>query len=323
MNNYFEPQSLAQKLALVACLLIALAVCVLGLLFGGTTNADWELIIQLRLPRVLIAFAVGALLATAGNLLQIFTRNPLAEPSVLGISAGASVGALIAMVLGLTVWLGAWLGALVILGLLWYLAGGFTGSSERLLLAGVMLGTACGAMISMILSMSSERMLPGIIHWLMGDLQSVLTWQFALLIFFCTIALVTFLTLFANRIQLIPLGWDKLTSLGVNISYLKISLIGVCSLAIAISVSIAGMIGFIGLVVPHTLRLFSRDTLAAHQVWMIPSSAIVGGIFLVLADLISRTILAPSELPIGVVTAAIGVPVFLYLLSRQDSWRSA
>ena len=323
MNNYLQQKSLAQKLAISACLFIALSACILGLLFGSVANADWDLIIQLRLPRVLIAFCVGALLATSGNLLQIFTRNPLAEPSVLGISAGASVGAVLAMVLGLTVWIGAWIGAVIILGLLWYLAGGFTGSSERLLLAGVMLATACGAIISVILSMSSQRMLPGIIHWLMGDLQGVLTWQFALMIFLSTIVLVVFLSVYANSIQLIPLGWDKLISLGVNVTYLKVILIGGCSLAIAISVSIAGMIGFIGLVVPHVLRLFSRDILAAHQSWMIPSCALLGGVFLVLADLISRTVLAPSELPIGVVTAAIGVPVFLYLLNRQDVWRSS
>ena len=298
MNNYLQQKSLAQKLAISACLFIALSACILGLLFGSVANADWDLIIQLRLPRVLIAFCVGALLATSGNLLQIFTRNPLAEPSVLGISAGASVGALLAMVLGLTVWIGAWIGAVIILGLLWYLAGGFTGSSERLLLAGVMLATACGAIISVILSMSSQRMLPGIIHWLMGDLQGVLTWQFALMIFLSTIVLVVFLSVYANSIQLIPLGWDKLISLGV-------------------------MIVFIVLVVPHVLRLFSRDILAAHQSWMIPSCALLGGVFLVLADLISRTVLAPSELPIGVVTAAIGVPVFLYLLNRQDVWRSS
>ena len=308
-----------QQLALLGCVIVSILSLVLGLLFGSVENATGSLILELRLPRVLTAFSIGALLATTGNLLQIYTRNPLAEPSVLGISAGASVGALLALIFGLTVWLGAWLGAVIVLLMLWKLAGGFSASSDRLLLAGVMLGTACGALISLILTLSPERVLPGVLHWLMGDLQGATQWETAFVFLIFSAVLIMFFWWHGGSIGLLPLGWDKVESLGVAVGRLRFIIIGGSSLAVAVSVSIAGSIGFVGLVVPHALRLFFPRSLANNQAWMIPACALVGGSLLVLADLISRTLLAPSELPVGVVTAAIGVPVFLYLLGRQTN----
>ena len=310
-----------QYLVLLGCVVASIVAIVLGLFFGSVDNAPGALIIELRLPRVITAFSIGALLAVTGNLLQIYTRNPLAEPAVLGISSGASVGALLAMILGLAVWVGAWLGAVIILILLWRLAGGFSASSDRLLLAGVMLGTACGALISLILTLSPERVLPGILHWLMGDLQSATQWDGALYFLIFSVSIVLFFWWHARSIGLLPLGWDKVQSLGVDVKKLRLIIIGGTSLAIAVSVSIAGSIGFVGLVVPHALRLLFPRDLANNQSWMLPACALIGGTLLVLADLISRTLLSPSELPVGVITAAIGVPVFLYLLRRQDEWR--
>lgn len=309
-----------QRIALSACFLFALCSVFFGLIFGSVQNADWNLILDLRLPRVLAAFSIGALLATSGNLLQTYTRNSLAEPSVLGVSGGASVGALLAIILGATVWLGAWIGAMVLLFLLWWVAGGLVGSSQRLLLAGVMLSTACGAVISLLLILTPDKILPGILHWLMGDLQGVLDWRASLATFIFSFIFVCVIWSRSSSIQLLPLGWDKVASLGVAVTQLRWVIILGSSLAVAISVSMAGTIGFIGLVVPHAVRLMFPRTLGAHQAWLIPSCALIGGALLVVADLISRTLAAPSELPVGVVTAAIGVPFFLYLLARQGQW---
>lgn len=310
----------SQQLALLVCVFGSFLSIVLGLLFGSVHHPDWELIIDLRLPRVLAAFAVGALLATAGNLLQTYTRNPLAEPSILGISAGASVGALVALILGFTIWLGAWIGALTLIGLLWWLAGGFSASTSRLILAGVMLSSICGSIISVLLMLSSDRVLPGIMHWLMGDLQSAMDWTYSLWGLIFAALLVALLMTQASRIQLLPLGDDKVLSLGVSVTQLRWMIMAVCSLAIAVSVAMAGTIGFIGLFVPHLLKIVSANSLALHQRYMIPACALVGGIFLVLADLISRVLFAPSEIPVGVITATIGVPVFLYVLNRENLW---
>lgn len=310
-----------QQLALLGCIVVSIISIVLGLLFGSVENAGGALILELRLPRVLTAFSIGALLAITGNLLQIYTRNPLAEPSVLGISSGASVGALLALIFGVTVWVGAWIGAVIVLVLLLRLAGGFSASSERLLLAGVMLGTACGALISLILTITPESILPGILHWLMGDLQGATQWDLALVFFLFSLILTVVFWSYSGSIGLLPLGWDKVESLGVNVPRVRLLIIGGTSLAVAVCVSIAGTIGFVGLVVPHAIRLFFSRSLASNQSWMIPACALIGGTLLVLADMISRTILAPSELPVGVITAAIGVPVFLYLLGRQSEWR--
>lgn len=310
-----------QQLALLGCVVVSILSVVLGLLFGSVENATSTLILELRFPRVLTAFSIGALLATTGNLLQIYTRNPLAEPALLGVSSGASVGALLAMILGVTVWMGAWLGAAIVLILLWRLAGGFSASSDRLLLAGVMLGTACGALISLILTLSPERVLPGVLHWLMGDLQTATQWDGALYFLIFSVTIIGFFWLHARSISLLPLGWDKVQSLGIDVKKLRAIIIGGTSLAVAVSVSISGSIGFVGLVVPHAIRLFFPKGLANNQSWMLPVCALIGGSLLVLADLISRTVLSPAELPVGVVTAAIGVPVFLYLLGRQDEWR--
>ena len=307
-----------QQLALLGCVVVSVISIVLGLLFGSVENAAGTLIVELRLPRVLTAFSIGALLATTGNLLQIYTRNPLAEPSVLGISSGASVGALLALIFGFTVWVGAWIGAIIVLLLLLRLAGGFSASSDRLLLAGVMLGTACGALISLILALTPESVLPGILHWLMGDLQGATEWGGASIFFLFSTLLTALFWGYSGSIGLLPLGWDKVKSLGIDVGRLRLIIIGGSSLAVAVCVSIAGTIGFVGLVVPHAIRLFFPRSLASNQSWMIPACALVGGTLLVLADLISRTILAPSELPVGVITAAIGVPVFLYLLGRQQ-----
>ena len=295
-----------------------------GLFTGSVSNADLSLIYDLRLPRVLIAFAVGGLLAMSGALLQVLTRNPLAESSVLGVSGGASVGALAVLMMGGagTVWVagGAWLGAVAVLALLWLLVGSYATHPSRLLLAGVKVATGCGAVISLMIAFASDMAMPGMIHWLMGDLDSVMNleavgallgiWFFVLFILFRL----------SPQIHLLQLGTDKALSLGVNVPLMQWIMVLISALSAAAAVSIAGSIGFVGLLVPHILRAVVLKRLGPDQTFLLPAAGLLGGIFLVLSDMVARTIIAPSQLPVGVITALIGVPSFLFLLARLRQW---
>jgi iron complex transport system permease protein len=317
----------SSKATLFLLLVIAsLASVALALSIGSVSDADAAIIYQLRLPRVLTAFAVGGLLAMSGTLLQVLTRNPLAEPSVLGVSGGASVGALAVLTMGGagTFWVagGAWLGALVVLLLLWLLVGGFTAHSSRLLLAGVMIATGCGAIVTLMISFASNATLPGMIHWLMGDLDSVMSLESVGAILGVWLSVLLILWKLSPKIHLMQLGTDKAMTLGVDVTHIQWLIVLVSAFATAAAVSIAGAIGFVGLLVPHVLRAFIVKKHGPDQKFLLPASALLGGIFLVLSDMIARTVIAPSQLPVGVITALIGVPSFLWILSRLRHWSS-
>ncbi len=317
----------SSKATLFVLLVIAsLASVALALSIGSVPDADAAIIYQLRLPRVLTAFAVGGLLAMSGALLQVLTRNPLAEPSVLGVSGGASVGALAVLTMGGagTFWVagGAWLGALVVLLLLWLLVGGFSAHSSRLLLAGVMIATGCGAIVTLMISFASNAALPGMIHWLMGDLDSVMSLESVGAILGVWLSVLLILWKLSPKIHLMQLGTDKAMTLGVDVNHIQWLMVLVSAFATAAAVSIAGAIGFVGLLVPHVLRAFIVKKHGPDQKFLLPASALLGGIFLVLSDMIARTIIAPSQLPVGVITALIGVPSFLWILSRLRHWSS-
>ncbi|MBS1190837.1 MAG: transport system permease protein [Rhodocyclaceae bacterium] len=273
-----------------------------------------EVILQLRLPRALAGFACGGLLALAGALMQVLLRNPLADPYVLGISGGAGVGALAAILLGLPV-LGidglAFAGALGAMLLVFGLAhGDGSWTQTRLLLTGVIVAAGCGALVALMLSLAPESKLRGMLFWLMGDLGQVLEWWPPLL------ALVVALGLampFARELNLLSRGLQQAQALGVAVGRLRYAVFLLASLATASSVTAAGSIGFVGLVVPHLVRLAAGN----DQRLLLPASVLAGGALLVLADTLARTVIAPQQLPVGVLTALIGVPVFLFLLSRQ------
>ena len=285
---------------------MSLASVALALSIGSVTNADAAIIYQLRLPRVLAAFAVGGLLAMSGSLLQVLTRNPLAEPSVIGVSGGASVGALAVLMMGGagTIWVagGAWMGAVVVMLLLWALVGGYATHPSRLLLAGVMM--------------------PGMIHWLMGDLDSILNLEAVGAILSLWLIVLVVLWRLAPKIHLLQLGTDKAVTLGVDVTSLQWIIVLLAALSAAAAVSVAGSIGFVGLLVPHILRAFIIKQHGPDQKFLLPASAFLGGSFLVLSDMVARTVIAPSQLPVGVITALIGVPSFLWLLSRLRHWNS-
>lgn len=274
-----------------------------------------EVILQLRLPRAGAGFACGALLALAGALMQILLRNPLADPYVLGISGGAGVGALLAILLGLST-LGvdgcAFLGALGALFLVFGLArGDGSWTQTRLLLTGVIVAAGCGAVVALLLAIAPESKLRGMLFWLMGDLSQINDPLPALIV--AGLALVCALP-FARELNLLARGSLHAEALGVRVGRVRRVVYVLASLSTAVAVTSAGSIGFIGLIVPHLSRL----ALGNDQRLLLPASMFAGGALLVLADTLARSLIAPQQLPVGVLTALIGVPVFLFLLARDN-----
>lgn len=272
-----------------------------------------QVILELRLPRALHAFITGGLLAVAGALLQVLLRNPLAEPYVLGISGGAAVFALCAMLLGLSGLLvsgAAFAGALLAMLLVFGLArGAGSWSPVRLLLTGIVLAAGWGAVISFILSIAPQAQLRSLLFWLMGDLgfaQSLWPGVLALLLG------VSLVLTQARNLNVLALGNPQASALGVEVGRLRWQIYVLASLLTALAVVQAGSIGFVGLIIPHLLRLLGlRD----HR-WLIPGCVLAGGSLLLFADTLARSLFAETVLPVGVLTAALGVPVFIFLLYR-------
>ncbi|WP_407651304.1 FecCD family ABC transporter permease [Denitrificimonas halotolerans] len=309
--------------------LMALVTMLLALAIGSVTIAPAELwavvqgegstlhrtlVFELRLPRALAAFATGGLLAVAGALMQVLLRNPLADPYVLGLSGGAAVGALLAMLSGLGAVLisgAAFSGAMLAMLLVFGLAQG-TGSwtASRLLLTGVVVAAGWGAVITLMLALTPSYKLPGMLYWLMGDMSYARTPWPALLILLFAIVLVMPL---ARNLNVLARGPMQAAALGVSVRPLEWTVYVLASLMTATAVTTAGSIGFVGLIVPHMLRL----VLGNDQRIILPASALAGGSLLVLADTVARTVIAPEQLPVGVITALLGVPTFLYLLHRS------
>lgn len=268
---------------------------------------------DLRLPRTLAAFACGGLLALAGALMQVLLRNPLADPYILGISGGSGVGALLAIFFGLGIaglngfaFAGALLAILIVFGLA---HGDGSWTQTRLLLTGVMVAAGCGALITLLLSIAPEERLRGMLFWLMGDFSQGVNPNFSL-IGLVVLGLLT--APLARDLNILIRGNDTAKALGVSVSFVRVAVYLLASMATAVSVTTAGSVGFVGLVIPHLVRMMVGN----DQRVLLPTAMLSGGIFLVLADVLARILIAPQQLPVGVVTALIGVPVFLYLLNR-------
>ncbi len=271
-------------------------------------------ILDLRLPRVVTAFVAGGLLALAGVLMQVLLRNPLADPYVLGVSGGAAVMALIVLMLGAsTFWMApaAFSGALLSMLLVFGLAR-LRGSWDpmRLLLTGVVVAAGWGAVITFMLAVSSDQALRGMVFWLMGDLGHPVVPWWGMLVLLLGVATAL---LMAREINVLARGGEQAAAFGVSIEKSRMALFVLASLFTAAAVTLAGSIGFIGLVVPHMVRLMG---LHDHRL-LIPASVLLGGGLLILSDTVARTVLAPQQLPVGVITAMLGVPLFLYLLQRS------
>ncbi len=280
----------------------------------GENPPSAAIVLDLRLPRALAGFACGGLLALAGALMQVLLRNPLADPYVLGISGGAGVGAMFAILIGLGMsgingfaFVGA-LGAMFIVFGLAHGDGAWT--QTRLLLTGVIVAAGCGAVVALMLSIAPEHKLRGMLFWLMGDLSQTGAPWIALAIL--GVALLGTMP-FARELNLLARGQDTAQALGVDVKRLRFTIYAIASLVTAVAVTSAGSIGFVGLVVPHLVRL----AIGNDQRLLLPASVLAGGTMLTLADTLARTIVAPQQLPVGVLTALIGVPVFLFLLARH------
>jgi iron complex transport system permease protein len=283
---------------------------------GDLPDLQRQVFEDIRLPRTLAAFVTGAALALAGVLMQVLLRNPLADPYILGLSGGAAVGALASIMLGLGGWWlssTAFVGALISVGVVFGIASrAGSWSTTHLLLTGVVVSAGWGALINLMLSTSASASVQGMLFWLMGDLSqsSVGPAQIGVLVVGAALAMRA-----ARSLNVLVRGDLVAASLGVDIKRLRLSLFFGASLLTVIAVTTAGSVGFVGLVVPHMLRLIgARD----HRV-LIPFSLLTGGTFLVVADTLARTLLAPQQLPVGVITALIGVPSFIAILRSTPS----
>ena len=300
--------------SLAAGALAASPLDVVSALLGSGDTTLREVILNLRLPRTVSAFACGGLLALAGALMQVLLRNPLADPYVLGVSGGASVAAMLAILLGLPhlgvtalSFVGAAAATLLVFGLA---HGEGSWTQARLLLTGVVVASGCGAIVALLLTLAPDNQLHGMLFWLMGDLANATHLWPAI----CGLALLLAAALpFARELNLLARGDRTAQALGVNVKRLRGLIYIGSALATGIAVTTAGSIGFVGLIVPHLMRL----ALGNDQRLLLPAATLAGGALLVFADTVARTAIAPQQLPVGVLTALIGVPLFLFMLSRQ------
>lgn len=322
------PISLLLLTVLLAALFLGLAIGSTGsnvqellrLIWGGE-QADTlfrDIVWRIRLPRVLLAAQVGAALALGGLVFQALLRNPLAEPYILGISGGSAVGAIIGILLGLARFPGvsfmAFAGSLITLGLVLVMTSGRAmARDDSLLLSGVMVNAFCSAVIMFLVSMTQDARLHNIMFWLMGDLSTADGNQVAIL---AVILLPCFALLFAlsNTMNLMLMGKEIAHTMGVNTKAVAITLLVATSLMVSATVSACGLLGFIGLVMPHLLRLLLGPD---HRV-LVPACVLAGGAYMVVCDILARALPRQGEMPAGVITAIIGAPLFILLLKRTQ-----
>jgi iron complex transport system permease protein len=283
----------------------------------GSVDAGAAIVWRIRLPRALLAAVTGASLSLGGLVFQALLRNPLAEPYILGISGGSAIGAITGILLGLAhfpgVSLFAFAGALATLVLILAMgAGRSLFQRDALLLSGVMVNAFCAALIMFLLTLSQDGRLHSILFWLMGNLGTIGFGQLGLLgilVAPCFVAIF----LLAHPMNLMLLGRELAASSGVPVRAVTVGLLVAASLMVSVTVSHCGLVGFVGLVVPHLLRmLFGSD----HRL-LVPACILGGGVFVVGCDLLARVLPEQGEMPAGVITAMIGAPLFIYLLRRS------
>lgn len=342
MAEYLTIKNLFLKLLVCfVILLIVIAICVfighemmprLKGFFGigsyTLSKVDYQILFQIRLTRIILAAIVGAALACAGVTLQAILRNPLADPYILGISSGAALGVIVATVCGVsftllagsTISIFAFFGALGTVWLVWFI-GHFTrasGSAISLLLAGVVINAFFSAIIMFLISIAQSYQVKDTAIWLMGNLTDKNT-ATLVLSSCCIIGGIIALSAIAQKLNVLTLGHSEAKALGVNTVRVRLLAFAVSAFITAISVSLTGLIGFVGLIVPHGVRL----VLGADHRQLLPVSAFTGAVFLVIADTVARSAFSGAEIPVGVITAITGGPFFLILLakhSRKVSW---
>ncbi|MFH1992993.1 MAG: iron ABC transporter permease [Pseudomonadota bacterium] len=333
--NTKTPLLLKRLLAISLALMLVLLIAMLVGLSVGSTQSGIQAIFQsllgtakpdsmldtivwrIRFPRVLLAALVGATLSLGGLVFQALLRNPLAEPYILGISGGSAIGAIIGILMGFSrfpgVSLAAFAGSIATLLLILAMSSGQTIlKKDALLLSGVMVNAFCAAVIMFLVSMTQDSRLHNIIFWLMGDLSMVDIGHAGILaatLFPCFILLFWF----SNSMNLLLMGKEMALTMGVNIQAVTVTLLVTTSFMVSATVSYCGLLGFVGLVMPHLLRLlFGPD----HRV-LVPACILGGGAYLVFCDVLARVLPEQGEMPAGVITAMIGAPLFIFLLKRS------
>lgn len=291
-------------------------------ILAGKTNPDSAtatILYQIRLPRVILAAFVGGSLALGGLVFQALLRNPLAEPYILGISGGSAIGAILAMLLGLSYFPGvtifSFTGSLLVLAFVTTLAGTTMGntmlSRDSLLLGGVMMNAFCAAVIMFLISMTRSFQVQHILYWLMGDLATMQKGQLPILLLVLPCFVIIFIL--ARPMNLLLLGRETAAAMGINVKSIVLLLLVITSLMVSIIVSLSGLIGFVGLVIPHIFRLL----LGPDHRLLVPSCLLGGASYLIVCDLLARVLPSSGELPVGIITALIGAPLFIVLLLRS------
>jgi iron complex transport system permease protein len=324
-----------RKLALITLVLslLFLIVLILSIVLGAaqislsdfyriltgraSQGAAYSIVVQIRLPRILMAASVGGALSICGVVMQSVLRNPLAEPFVLGLSGGAAVGSIIYIMLGLTTAGGgfffSFVGAMSTLFVVLVLSkrqGRF--STTRVILTGVIVNAFFTAFIMYVITTTSDELLHAILFWLYGDLSAASYFSVGILAIVLTLSFGT-IYMFGRYLNILGVNEELGYQLGIEVERVKYVLLILVSILTAFTVSLSGIIGFVGLIVPHLMRMaFGSD----HRL-LLPASLIFGGIFMMLADTAARTIISPSELPVGVITAFLGAPFFLMLMFRD------
>ncbi len=281
---------------------------------GDSTRTT--IIYKIRLPRVLLAALTGATLSLGGLVFQVLLRNPLADPYILGISGGAAVGAITGMLFGIALFPGltatAFAGSMITLAIVILLSSGVkTGRGDSLLLAGVMMNAFAGALIMFLISILQTNQLQHILFWLMGDLSMADATGLSLAVLILPCYVVIFVL--SRPMNLLLTGQEAAASLGINVKKISLILLITSTFMISLVVCLSGLVGFVGLVIPHILRL----TLGSDNRLLVPASILGGATYLVFCDMLARTVSAGGELPVGIITALIGAPIFIALL-----WRS-
>jgi len=284
----------------------------------GPDTLTMTILWKIRLPRVLLAIGVGAVLAVGGVVFQALLRNPLAEPYILGVSGGAAIGAIGGIIFGLSLFPGisttAFLGSTLTLVVILLISSKHSiGINNSLLLSGVMVNAFCSSIIIFFISMVQDARLHSIMFWLMGDLSQAEMPQISLLysiIIPCFIVII----FFSHRMNVLQLGEELAESMGVNIKQTVLVLLITTTLMVSASICHSGLLGFVGLIVPHLLRLVIGSD---HRI-LVPASALAGGSYMVFCDIIARWLPSHGEIPVGVITAIIGAPLFIILLRKTQ-----
>jgi iron complex transport system permease protein len=288
---------------------------IISFLTGKEGGSNYDIIMKIRLPRIIFAVLVGGMLASSGAILQALLKNPLVDPFITGISSGAAFGAACAIIAGVSgLILPSIAGALVTMYVVYRLSIAFGSLSvSRLLLTGVMIGSFFSSLIMMLNAVFS-RDLVKVVFWLMGDLSNISP-SLAIYGALITLIILAAALYFANDLNIMATGEDEAKSLGVRTEFIKVIYFIFAGVLTAISVALSGVIGFVGLIIPHITRFF----IGPDMRYMIPASFLSGAAFLLCADTLARTIFLPAEIPVGVITGLIGVPVFIFLMNRRKN----